>query len=99
MSDQIINQITSDLQTRIESYQTRYEVRDVGTVIEAGDGIARVAGLAKVQAQELVEFANGVIGIAFNLEKERVGVTILAIIQKSRKECWCIPPGVLRLCR
>lgn len=77
MSDQIINQITSDLQTRIESYQTRYEVRDVGTVIEAGDGIARVAGLAKVQAQELVEFANGVIGIAFNLEKERVGVTIL----------------------
>ena len=44
---------------------------------EAGDGIARVHGLSKVRAQELVEFANGVMGIAFNLEEQNVGVIIL----------------------
>jgi F-type H+-transporting ATPase subunit alpha len=52
-------------------------VSDVGTVSEAGDGIARVFGLANVKSQELVQFANGVIGIAFNLEKESVGVIIM----------------------
>ncbi|TLN23466.1 F0F1 ATP synthase subunit alpha, partial [bacterium] len=51
--------------------------QNIGTVIEAGDGIAEVEGLANVQSQELVEFANGVMGIAFNLEKEKVGVIIL----------------------
>ena len=76
MSD-LIKQLTSDLQEKIQSYQPQLEIRNVGTVIEAGDGIAQVEGLAGVQSQELVEFENGVMGIAFNLEKERVGVTIL----------------------
>ncbi len=75
MSD-LIQRITSDLQNKIETYQTEYEVRDVGTVIEAGDGIARVRGLAQVRSQELVAFANGVMGIAFNLEEDNVGVII-----------------------
>lgn len=72
-----IRQITEDLQTRIEAFQPALEVRDIGTVVEAGDGIARVDGLAKVRSQELVQFANGVMGIAFNLEHDSVGVTIL----------------------
>ncbi|NLG97087.1 MAG: F0F1 ATP synthase subunit alpha [Chloroflexi bacterium] len=76
MSD-LIQRITSDLQTKIDTYQPEYEVRDVGVVIEAGDGIARVNGLSNVRAQELVEFANGVNGIAFNLEEDNVGVIIL----------------------
>lgn len=75
MSD-LIQRITSDLQSKIDSYQAEYEVRDVGTVIEAGDGIARVRGLAQVRSQELVAFANGVMGIAFNLEENNVGVII-----------------------
>jgi F-type H+/Na+-transporting ATPase subunit alpha len=75
MSD-LINRITSDLQQKIDKYQPEYEVRDVGTVKEAGDGIARVHGLSKVHSQELVEFANGVMGIAFNLEENSVGVII-----------------------
>ncbi len=77
MSDQILKSIATDLQNKIESFRPQYEVRAVGKVIEAGDGIAEVEGLANVQAQELVEFENGVMGIAFNLEKERVGVIIL----------------------
>ncbi len=76
MSD-LINKLTNDLQSKIESFQPQLEVRNVGNVIEAGDGIAQVSGLASVQSQELVEFANGVMGIAFNLEKDKVGVIIL----------------------
>ena len=76
MSD-LIQRITSDLQQKIDTYQPEYEVHDVGTVDEAGDGIARVKGLSKVRSQELVEFSNGVMGIAFNLEENSVGVIIL----------------------
>ena len=76
MSD-LIKQITSDFQKQIESFQPDYSISDVGTVLEAGDGIARVEGLANVRSQELVQFQNGVIGIAFNLEQDKVGVIIM----------------------
>ncbi len=73
----LLKQITEDIQKRIETYQPELGLSDVGTVIEAGDGIARVNGLRDVKSQELVLFANGVIGIAFNLEKDNVGVIIM----------------------
>jgi F-type H+-transporting ATPase subunit alpha len=73
----LIKQITGDIQKQIENFEPHYEISDIGTVLEAGDGIARVGGLAKVQAQELVQFANGVIGTAFNLEKDSVGVIVM----------------------
>jgi F-type H+/Na+-transporting ATPase subunit alpha len=73
----LIKQITTDLQKQIESFEPTMEISDVGTVFDAGDGIARVRGLADVRSQELVQFANGVIGIAFNLEKDNVGVIIM----------------------
>jgi len=76
MSD-LIKQITSDFQKQIDEFKPEIGISDVGTVIEAGDGIARVQGLANVKAQELVQFSNGVIGTAFNLEKDRVGVIIM----------------------
>jgi len=76
MSD-LIKQITGDLQQQIDAFEPEVEISDVGTVLEAGDGIARVDGLANVQAQELVQFQNGVMGIAFNLEKDNVGVIIM----------------------
>jgi F-type H+-transporting ATPase subunit alpha len=73
----LIKQITTDLKQQIESFHPTAELSDVGTVTEAGDGIARVSGLDDVKSQELVQFANGVTGIAFNLEKENVGVIIM----------------------
>ena len=76
MSD-LIKQITSDLQKQIDSFKPEFNVSDAGVVVEAGDGIARVHGLAKVRAQELVQFSNGVIGVAFNLEKDNVGVIVM----------------------
>jgi F-type H+-transporting ATPase subunit alpha len=73
----LIKQITDDIQKRIDTYQPELGLSDVGNVTEAGDGIARVSGLRDVKSQELVLFANGVIGIAFNLEKDDVGVIIM----------------------
>jgi F-type H+-transporting ATPase subunit alpha len=70
-------EITADLQSQIEAFKPELEVRDVGTVVEAGDGIARVRGLIDVRAQELVQFASGVKGIAFNLGQDSVGVIIM----------------------
>lgn len=74
---ELINQITADIQKQIETYKPELQLRDVGTVIEAGDGIARVRGLDGVKSQELVQFSNGVMGIAFNLEKDNVGIIIM----------------------
>jgi len=76
MSD-LIKQITTDLQQQIDTFQPELEIRDIGTVLEAGDGIATATGLSEVQSQELVQFENGVIGIAFNLEKDTVGIIIM----------------------
>ncbi len=73
----LIKQITGDLQKQIEGFEPELNISDIGTVLEAGDGIARVQGLANVRAQELVQFANGVMGTAFNLERDSVGVIIM----------------------
>ncbi len=76
MSD-LISQITGDLQKQIEGFKPELNISDIGSVLEAGDGIARVHGLANVRAQELVQFSNGVMGTAFNLEKDSVGVIVM----------------------
>jgi F-type H+-transporting ATPase subunit alpha len=76
MSD-LIKDISSSLQKQIEGFKPEFEVRDVGTVTQAGDGIARASGLAQVQAQELVQFDNGIMGIAFNLEQDNVGIIVM----------------------
>ena len=71
------DEIASVLQAEIEHYESRIDVREVGRVLEVGDGIARVYGLSGVMAGEMVRFPNGVIGLAFNLEENSVGVIIL----------------------
>ncbi|HWC88287.1 MAG TPA: F0F1 ATP synthase subunit alpha [Pirellulales bacterium] len=70
-------EIASVLQAEIEHYQSQVDVREVGRVLEVGDGIARVYGLSGVMAGEMVEFPGGVNGLAFNLEEHSVGVIIL----------------------
>ncbi len=73
----LINQIAADLQKQIEAYAPKLEAKDIGTVLESGDGIVRVSGLAGVQASELVQFDNGSYGIAFNLESTNVSVIVM----------------------
>ncbi|GAB4074798.1 F0F1 ATP synthase subunit alpha [Barrientosiimonas marina] len=70
-------EISSLIKTQIENFDSDIEVSDVGTVIEIGDGIARAHGLDDAMAGELLEFSNGVMGMAQNLEEGNVGIVIL----------------------
>src|SRR3990172_7500234 len=70
-------EIASILKQQIEQFGARVTEADVGAVVEAGDGIARIHGLGNCMASELVEFPNGTMGLALNLEEESVGVMIL----------------------
>ncbi len=71
------DEIASVIQQEIDQYDSQIDVREVGTVLEVGDGIARVHGLTGVAAGEMVEFPGGIIGLAFNLEENSVGIIIL----------------------
>lgn len=70
-------EISTLIKKQIEQYQADIQVVDVGTVIQVGDGIARAHGLENVMAGELLEFSNGVMGMALNLEEDNVGIVIL----------------------
>src|ERR671914_1445052 len=69
--------ITSIIRTAIDQFDAGVETRSVGTVIEVGDGIANIYGLEGALASELLEFPDGVMGMALNLEEETVGAVIL----------------------
>jgi F-type H+-transporting ATPase subunit alpha len=71
-----VAEITSVLKNEIRSFEQQLSVTEVGTVIEVGDGIARIYGLRGAMAGELLEFANGAIGQVFNLEEEAIGAVI-----------------------
>jgi F-type H+-transporting ATPase subunit alpha len=70
-------EISSILRKEISSSEHGLRMESVGTVLQVGDGIARVFGLEKVMAGELVEFAGGIMGMALNLEEDSVGVVVL----------------------
>lgn len=71
------DEISTLIKQQIEQYKSEIQVDEVGTVIQVGDGIARVHGLENAMAGELLEFSNGVVGMALNLEESNVGVVIL----------------------
>ena len=71
------DEISQLIREQIENYETKIAVDEVGTVITLGDGIARVYGLDKVMAGEMLQFPHGVAGLAMNLEEEQVGVVLL----------------------
>src|SRR5574340_1007205 len=71
------DEITQLIREQIENYETKIAVDEVGTVISLGDGIARIHGLDKVMAGELIEFPHGVAGIAMNLEEDQVGSVLM----------------------
>jgi F-type H+-transporting ATPase subunit alpha len=81
LGDQMATNISKDLaeqlKSQIEHFKPTTSVTSIGKVLEVGDGIARVSGLEGVRSQELVEFVNGTLGVAFNLEENEVGVTIM----------------------
>lgn len=70
-------EISTLIKKQIEQYDADIQVADVGTVIQVGDGIARAHGLENVMSGELLEFSNGVMGMAQNLEEDNVGIVIM----------------------
>jgi F-type H+/Na+-transporting ATPase subunit alpha len=75
------DEITSILRHEIENYERAIDVSEVGTIMSVGDGIARIHGLDKVMAGELIQFTHGVSGIAMNLEEDQVGAVLLGEYQ------------------
>ncbi|MEA2619323.1 MAG: F-type H+/Na+-transporting ATPase subunit alpha, partial [Chloroflexota bacterium] len=71
------DEITSIIKSAIDAFDSGVETRSVGTVVEVGDGIAQIYGLSGALASELLEFPNGLMGMALNLEEETVGAVIL----------------------
>lgn len=71
------DEISAILREQLSNFKTEAELEQVGTVLQVGDGIARVYGLTQVRAGELVEFENGVRAIALNLEEDNVGVVLM----------------------
>jgi F-type H+-transporting ATPase subunit alpha len=75
-------EITSIIQQEIEGFQSVLDVKEVGTVLSVGDGIARIHGLEKVMYGELIDFPHDVVGIAMNLEEDNVGAVLLGEISR-----------------
>jgi len=71
------DEVSAILRQQLSGFKSEAELEEVGTVLQVGDGIARVYGLTKVQSGELVEFDNGLQGVVLNLEEDNVGVVLL----------------------
>src|SRR5438128_3246391 len=78
-------EISDIIRKQIENYDKKVSVTETGTVLTAGDGIARVYGLSGVMAGELVEFPHEVRGIVLNLEEDNVGVALLGAYEEIRE--------------
>src|SRR6201993_3589642 len=79
------DEITQLLKEQIANYDSKVRVDEVGTIITLGDGIARIHGLDKVMAGELIEFPHGVAGLAMNLEEDQVGAVIMGEFSELRE--------------
>jgi F-type H+-transporting ATPase subunit alpha len=71
------DEVSTIIRQELSEFKTETEIQEVGTVLQVGDGIARIYGLSSVQAGELIEFDNGTRGIALNLEEDNVGAVVL----------------------
>ena len=78
-------EISAILKDQIKNFGNEAQVSEVGSVLSVGDGIARIYGLDKVQAGEMVEFPGGVRGMALNLESDNVGVVIFGSDQEIKE--------------
>ncbi|MFQ5724466.1 MAG: F0F1 ATP synthase subunit alpha, partial [Terriglobia bacterium] len=79
------DEITKLLREQIQNYEQTVAVEEVGSVISVGDGIARVHGLDKCMAVEMLEFPHGVMGIALNLEEDQVGAVLLGDFEEIKE--------------
>src|SRR6478735_6384617 len=71
------DEVSAILREQLSSFRTEAELEEVGTVLQVGDGVARIYGLTKAQSGELIEFADGLRGLVLNLEEDNVGAVLL----------------------
>ena len=79
------SEVSEILKKQLEGFKSNVELEEVGTVLQVGDGIARIYGLNSVQANELIEFDSGVMGIVLNLEEDNVGAVLLGSSEKIKE--------------
>src|SRR5659263_30134 len=73
------------LRQQLEGFKSQAELEEVGTVLQVGDGIARIYGLSNVESNEMIEFDSGVKGIVLNLEEDNVGAVILGLTKEIKE--------------
>ena len=78
-------EVSKILKLQLEGFTTNSELEEVGSVLQVGDGIARIYGLTNVQSNELIEFENGMKGIVLNLEEDNVGAVLLGSSQEIKE--------------
>jgi len=78
-------EISQILKQQLEGFKSETELEEVGTVLQVGDGIARIYGLSNVEANEMIEFDSGVKGIVLNLEEDNVGAVLLGLSSKVKE--------------
>src|SRR5665647_3434341 len=78
-------EVSEILKKQLDGFNSEAEFAEIGTVLQVGDGIARVYGLSNIQSNEMVEFDSGVMGIVLNLEEGNVGCGLLGAGEKTRE--------------
>ena len=86
------DEVSAILKKELAGYEQKADIYDAGTVVQVGDGIARVYGLEKVMAGELVEFPNDVMGMVLNLEEDNVGVILFGEETLIKRAIWLNEP-------
>jgi F-type H+-transporting ATPase subunit alpha len=81
MADVRPDEVSAILREQLSGAKTKAELEEIGTVLQVGDGVARIYGLSNAQAGELLEFENGLIGMVLNLEEDNVGAVLLGDYQ------------------
>jgi F-type H+-transporting ATPase subunit alpha len=91
-------EISQIIKEQITDYDKKIELSETGVVLSVGDGIARVYGLEKAMALELVEFPGGVLGLVLNLEEDNVGIAIMGEDTGIKRATWSNGPARLPRC-
>lgn len=76
------SEVSEVIKKQLQGFSNDIELEEVGTVLQVGDGIARIYGLSKVRSNELIQFDSGVMGIVLNLEEDNVGAVLLGSSEK-----------------
>jgi F-type H+-transporting ATPase subunit alpha len=92
-------EITDILKREIKEYDREIDVAETGTVLSVGDGIARVFGLERAMAGELVELPGGLTGLVLNLEEDNVGIAVMGETSHVKEATWCAAPAASSRCR